>query len=47
MLSLGPIYMDAGSGAEQPIPSKMIRQVRENISLPLIVGGGLTSAVKV
>lgn len=35
------IYMDGGSGADNPIPQKMITQVKQNISIPLIVGGGL------
>ena len=47
MLGHSLIYMDAGSGAEKPISTKMIRQVRANISLPLIIGGGLTSTQKV
>jgi len=47
MLGHSLIYMDAGSGAEKPIPSKMIRQVRANVSLPMIIGGGLTNATKV
>ena len=37
------IYMDAGSGATEPIYSKMIAEVRRSISLPLIIGGGITS----
>ncbi len=41
MLGMQVIYMDAGSGAEKPISGKMIKQVRSNIDLPLIVGGGL------
>jgi putative glycerol-1-phosphate prenyltransferase len=41
MLGLKIIYMDAGSGAELPIPPSMIRNVKENISIPLIVGGGI------
>jgi phosphoglycerol geranylgeranyltransferase len=47
MLGHALIYMDAGSGAEKPITSKMIRQVRANVSLPIIIGGGLTNAAKV
>lgn len=46
MLGLQCIYMDAGSGAEQPVPAKMIRQVRKSIEGPLIIGGGLNSAYK-
>lgn len=41
MLGLRLIYMDAGSGAEMPVPASMIRKVRENISIPLIIGGGI------
>jgi putative glycerol-1-phosphate prenyltransferase len=41
MLGLKLIYMDAGSGAEKPVSAAMIRKVRENIELPLIVGGGI------
>ena len=41
MLGLKAIYMDAGSGAQMPISERMIRKVKENISVPLIVGGGI------
>ncbi|MBW6460410.1 MAG: geranylgeranylglyceryl/heptaprenylglyceryl phosphate synthase [Bacteroidales bacterium] len=41
MLGLKLIYMDAGSGAEMPVSGSMIRNVRDNITLPLIVGGGI------
>lgn len=41
MLGLKAIYMDAGSGAQMPISENMIRKVKENISVPLIVGGGI------
>ena len=41
MLGLKAIYMDAGSGAQMPISEQMIRKVKENISVPLIVGGGI------
>ncbi len=41
MLGLRLIYLDAGSGAAQPVPPDMIRKVRENINIPLIVGGGI------
>lgn len=46
MLGLKTIYMDAGSGAEEPISSKVIRAVKEAVEVPVIVGGGLNSAVK-
>jgi phosphoglycerol geranylgeranyltransferase len=41
MLGLKLIYMDGGSGAMNPIPVKMIERVKENITVPLIVGGGI------
>lgn len=42
-LGMDLIYMDAGSGAKNPVPEAMIRAVKENISVPLIIGGGITS----
>jgi phosphoglycerol geranylgeranyltransferase len=41
MLGLKLIYMDAGSGAERHISLKMIKEVKKNISVPLIIGGGI------
>jgi phosphoglycerol geranylgeranyltransferase len=41
LLGLRLIYMDAGSGAETPVGLPMIRKVKENISIPLIIGGGI------
>ena len=35
------IYMDAGSGAVNPISNSMITQVKSDIEIPLIVGGGI------
>jgi len=37
------IYLDAGSGASEPVRVEMIEEVKKTISLPLIVGGGITS----
>ncbi len=37
------IYMDAGSGAKNPIPTQMISAVREHTTHPIIVGGGIRS----
>ncbi|MDH3366186.1 MAG: geranylgeranylglyceryl phosphate synthase family protein, partial [Thermoplasmata archaeon] len=36
------VYLEAGSGAPQPVPEDMVRSVRENVSIPLVVGGGIT-----
>ncbi|MGK7391486.1 MAG: geranylgeranylglyceryl/heptaprenylglyceryl phosphate synthase [Candidatus Cyclobacteriaceae bacterium M2_1C_046] len=46
MLGMQCIYMDAGSGAEIPVPEEMIRQVKKCIKLPLIIGGGINSVSK-
>lgn len=35
------IYLEAGSGAKLPVPTEMIQAVKSQISIPLIVGGGL------
>jgi phosphoglycerol geranylgeranyltransferase len=37
------IYLEAGSGAKKPVPSEMIRAVRNSVDIPLIVGGGIRS----
>lgn len=43
MLGMKMIYLEAGSGAKNPVSAEMIREVKRNISLPLIVGGGIRS----
>ena len=43
MLGMKIIYLEAGSGAARPVGLDMIRAIRKHISLPLIVGGGITS----
>ncbi|KIC96127.1 geranylgeranylglyceryl/heptaprenylglyceryl phosphate synthase [Flavihumibacter solisilvae] len=46
MLGMKLIYMDAGSGARKPIPEQMIAAVAAQITVPLIVGGGITDPEK-
>lgn len=46
LLGLSTIFLDCGSGAESPVPARMIARVREEVSLPLIVGGGINSPDK-
>ncbi len=46
MLGMKLIYMDAGSGAEQPITEAMIAGVAGAIDIPLVVGGGITDPEK-
>jgi len=35
------VYLEAGSGAKEPVPETVIAAVRKAIEVPLIVGGGL------
>ncbi len=37
------VYLEAGSGALQPVKESVIRSVRESVAVPLIVGGGIHS----
>jgi putative glycerol-1-phosphate prenyltransferase len=46
MLGLKLIYMDSGSGAKRPVAESMIKTVADNISVPLIVGGGILQPEK-
>ncbi len=43
MLGLSTIYLDAGSGAQQPVSEAIIWKVNKAIGVPLIVGGGIRS----
>ena len=36
------LYLEAGSGAPEPVPSEMIRAVRSATDMPILVGGGVT-----
>ena len=46
-LGLKLMYLDGGSGAQHPVSAAMIAAVRETVSTPIIVGGGLNSGEKV
>ncbi len=46
MLGMKLIYMDAGSGAKNPITTEMISKVSNQINVPLIIGGGILTAEK-
>jgi len=37
------IYLEAGSGALNPVNPSVINSVRKNVNIPLIVGGGIRS----
>lgn len=38
------VYLEAGSGAREPVPPEMIGLVKKVIDVPLIVGGGIRTA---
>ncbi|ASI98979.1 geranylgeranylglyceryl/heptaprenylglyceryl phosphate synthase [Thermococcus celer] len=40
-LGMRLVYLEAGSGAREPVPPEMISLVRRVIDVPLIVGGGI------
>jgi len=40
-LGMKYIYLEAGSGASEPVPESIIKSVRESIDVNLIVGGGI------
>ena len=46
MLGLRLLYLDAGSGAKNSIPEKMITAVRNAVEIPIIVGGGIRTAAE-
>lgn len=46
MLGMKLIYMDAGSGAGNPVPERMIETVNQSINVPLIIGGGINTPEK-
>jgi len=43
LLGMHTIYLDAGSGAKNPVPAELIEYISKNISIPLIVGGGINT----
>ncbi len=45
-LGLKLIYLEAGSGATNPVSAEVISAVKKNVSLPLIVGGGIRSGAQ-
>lgn len=47
MLGMKLIYLEAGSGAQHCVPIPMIEQVKQNINIPIITGGGLRTTGQV
>ncbi len=44
-MGMSYVYLEAGNGAAQPVPAGMIRAVKREIDIPLIVGGGIRTAI--
>ncbi len=40
-LGMKLFYLEAGSGAPEPVPVEMIRACKENLDISLIIGGGI------
>ena len=43
LLGMKLIYLEAGSGAKQPVSESIISAVKRELQIPLIVGGGIRS----
>ena len=43
MIGHSLIYLEAGSGASRHVPAALIRAVKDNINIPLVVGGGIAT----
>lgn len=37
------LYLEAGSGAPEPVPTDMIQAVRESVEIPIVLGGGIVT----
>jgi phosphoglycerol geranylgeranyltransferase len=46
LLGMKFIYLEAGSGATHPIEPKLISKVKKELTIPLIVGGGIRSIIE-
>ena len=47
MLGLRALFLDAGSGAIEPVSPDMIKAVKKNTELPLVVGGGIRTVSEI
>lgn len=41
MLGMQYVYLEAGSGAKIPVTPEIVKQVKDTVSIPVIVGGGI------
>lgn len=47
MMGNDVVYLDAGSGAKNAIPTTWIRELKQHIAQPIIVGGGIRSVAQI
>ena len=47
LLGMKLIYLEAGSGAKEPLSSEIIRLVKMELQIPLIIGGGIRDLKKI
>ncbi len=47
ILGMKLLYLEAGSGALNPVPHRVIASVVNEVSIPVIVGGGLNTSEKI
>lgn len=40
-LGMALVYLEAGSGAPDPVPAELVAAVREAVDVPVVVGGGI------
>lgn len=43
LFGMKAVYLEAGSGAENSVPPEIVKMVVESVSIPVIVGGGITN----
>ncbi|MGJ5642684.1 geranylgeranylglyceryl/heptaprenylglyceryl phosphate synthase [Formosa sp. S-31] len=46
LLGMRLMYLEAGSGASQPVPHEIISAVKHELTIPLIVGGGIKNKIQ-
>ncbi|MGQ9587411.1 MAG: geranylgeranylglyceryl/heptaprenylglyceryl phosphate synthase [Thermoplasmata archaeon] len=37
------LYLEAGSGAPEPVPLEMVKAARESVGIPIVIGGGIVA----
>ena len=45
-LGFKAIYLEAGSGAKTSVPSALVKSVKKQVTIPVIIGGGIDSRAK-